>query len=99
MASRRIARFRALINDLRNIGPTSDARIKFIVDTTSLDSEGQSSPTEDQIITGRLLPNSNMYAQGSIRVNIILAPEFPFKPPKVILQTKVYHPNVSEEGK
>merc|ERR1711879_622331 len=25
-------------------------------------------------------------------------PEYPFKPPKVLFKTKMYHPNVSEEG-
>jgi hypothetical protein len=92
-------RLLALIDGLRNIGPTSDAKIKFIVDTTFLDNQGQASPTGERIITGRLLPNSNMYSQGSIRVDIILGPSFPFQPPKVILRTEIYHPNVDEKGK
>jgi len=98
MADRQTPRIYALINDLRNIGPTSNAKIKFILDGTPWDNDNQPSPSGDRIITGRLLPNSSIYAQGSIQIHIILGLQFPFKPPKVCLQTKVYHPNVSDEG-
>jgi ubiquitin-protein ligase len=88
------------IDALTNMGPTSDEPIKFIYNTSSWNNDANApEPTGDIIITGRLLPNSDIYRQGSIKTEIILGTQFPFKPPKVVLKTEVYHPNVTNDGK
>jgi hypothetical protein len=88
------------INRFKNIGPTSNSPVKFIVDSTPFDDEDNEPPkSEDWIINGRLLPHSEIYKNGAIRMQIVIPTTFPFKPPKVCLKTQVYHPNVTREGK
>jgi hypothetical protein len=90
------------INALKNMGPTSSEPIKFIYEKSPLDDDDDDDtpePTGDIIITGRLLPNSDIYRQGSIKTQIILGAKFPFQPPKVMLKTEVYHPNIAKNGK
>jgi hypothetical protein len=90
------------VNALRNMGPTSNEKIKFIYEKSPLDGDDDDDtpqPTGDFIITGRLLPNSEIYKEGSIKTEIIVGTSFPFKPPKVVLKTEVYHPNVAKDGK
>jgi ubiquitin-protein ligase len=99
MTSLRATKISASINDLTKIGLTSDAKIKFIIDKTPLDNQNQASSSGEGIIVGRLLPNSDIYKQGSIEVHIILGPSFPLQPPNICLKTKVYHPNVNEKGR
>merc|ERR1712098_160475 len=48
--------------------------------------------------TGLLVPNTAPYNKGAFRVEIKFPDEYPFKPPKVTLLTKIYHPNVDEKG-
>ncbi len=96
----RMKLIKSSINALKNMGPTSSEPIKFIYETSPWDDDDNASePTGDIIITGRLLPNSDIYRQGSIMTEIILGTSFPFKPPKVVLKTEVYHPNVAKNGK
>merc|ERR1712096_65992 len=47
--------------------------------------------------TVRALPG-NPYTNGSFIVSLEFPLEFPFKPPKVLLKTKIYHPNVDDNG-
>jgi ubiquitin-protein ligase len=84
---------------LKNMGPTSNEEIKFIYEKSPWDDENVREPEGDFIITGRLLPNSDIYKEGSIKTEIILGTQFPGKPPRVVLKTKIYHPNVDEKGK
>jgi len=37
-------------------------------------------------------------AKKGFRLEMNFPPEYPFKPPKVLFKTKVYHPNVDEKG-
>ena len=102
MASPRLRATRNSVNRLKNIGPTSNAPIKFIVDKTpfdGLDDEDEPPKDDEWIITGRLLPNSEVYKNGAIIIQISIPPTFPFKPPTVRVITKVFHPNIAKDGK
>lgn len=48
--------------------------------------------------TGKLLPSKAPYDKGAFKVEINFPPEYPFKPPKVLMQTRIYHPNIDEKG-
>ncbi|KAI3379813.1 hypothetical protein SNEBB_005414 [Seison nebaliae] len=58
------------------------------------------SPTASNFLkwSGLLLPTSQPYNLGAFRFEIEFPPEYPFKPPKITLKTRIYHPNVDEKG-
>ncbi|XP_077177085.1 ubiquitin/ISG15-conjugating enzyme E2 L6 [Paroedura picta] len=45
-----------------------------------------------------LVPDYRPYNKGAFRIEISFPCEYPFKPPKITFKTKIYHPNVDEEG-
>ncbi|XP_006881924.1 PREDICTED: ubiquitin-conjugating enzyme E2 L3-like [Elephantulus edwardii] len=47
---------------------------------------------------GLIVPNSPPYDKGAFRVEIRFPAEYPFKPPKILFKTKIYHPNIDETG-
>jgi ubiquitin-conjugating enzyme E2 L3 len=47
---------------------------------------------------GLIVPDSAPYNKGAFRIDLVFPPEYPFKPPKVTFRTKIYHPNVDENG-
>lgn len=47
---------------------------------------------------GLICPESPPYNKGAFKVDILFPLEYPFKPPKVALKTKIYHPNFDEKG-
>ncbi|XP_054441137.1 ubiquitin-conjugating enzyme E2 L3-like isoform X2 [Pteronotus mesoamericanus] len=46
----------------------------------------------------RLMKDNPPYDKGAFRIEINFPAEYPFKPPKIIFKTKIYHPNIDEKG-
>ena len=44
------------------------------------------------------LQDSAPYNKGAFKIEIAFPAEYPFKPPKILFKTKIYHPNVDEKG-
>lgn len=45
-----------------------------------------------------MIPDREPYNKGAFKISIDFPPEYPFKPPKVLFLTKIYHPNIDEKG-
>ncbi|XP_065893129.1 ubiquitin-conjugating enzyme E2 L3-like [Dysidea avara] len=47
---------------------------------------------------GLVVPELEPYNKGAFKIEIVFPAEYPFRPPKITFQTKIYHPNVDEKG-
>ena len=47
---------------------------------------------------GLIVPDNHSHDKGVFRIEINFPAEYPFKPPKITLKTKIYHPNTDEKG-
>lgn len=45
-----------------------------------------------------LIPESAPYSKGAFKIEVTFPAEYPFKPPKIVFKTRIYHPNVDEKG-
>jgi ubiquitin-protein ligase len=72
---------------------------KFIIENNPFGNDDAPPSSGTYTITGRILPTCDLYNKSAIRMDIILGPQCPMKPPAVRLQSKIYHPNVAEDGK
>ncbi|XP_051034719.1 ubiquitin-conjugating enzyme E2 L3-like [Phodopus roborovskii] len=46
----------------------------------------------------RLMKDDPPYDKGAFRLDINFPTEYPFKPPTITYETKIYHPNIDEKG-
>ncbi|KAA0183837.1 Ubiquitin-conjugating enzyme [Fasciolopsis buskii] len=49
--------------------------------------------------TGYLVPEEPPYNKGAFKIELTFPAEYPFKPPKLIFKTPIYHPNIDEHGR
>eukprot|EP00092_Neocalanus_flemingeri_P041361 GFUD01045036.1.p1 GENE.GFUD01045036.1~~GFUD01045036.1.p1 ORF type:complete len:155 (-),score=55.46 GFUD01045036.1:170-634(-) len=73
------------LGDLKNSGNKSFRNVQ--VDETNL-----------LVWQGLLVPDKAPYNKGAFLVDLVFPAEYPFKPPKVSFTTKIYHPNIDEDG-
>ena len=75
-----------------------------IVEKTPFDDDDESSKTitEGEVqyveIIVRLLPKSSPYNESGFRMRLRIPVDYPLRPPKAQLVTKIYHINVGPEG-
>ncbi|ODO05255.1 ubiquitin-conjugating enzyme E2 D/E [Cryptococcus wingfieldii CBS 7118] len=58
-------------------------------------------PDEDNIELWKIVmlgPPGSPYEKGRFNVNVDFSKDFPFKPPVIKFQTRVYHPNIDDDG-
>jgi len=74
-----------------------DALVRFLLDKSPFDIDDAKS--NENIIIGRILPESDIYKEGAYQIEIKLTVNFPIDPPEVRFLTPIYHPNVGKDGK
>lgn len=68
---------------------------KEYIDNVSVDSKDGSLYEYDATIIG---PIGTPYEGGIFKLSISITKDYPFKPPLVVFNTKIYHPNINSTG-
>jgi ubiquitin-conjugating enzyme E2 T len=82
----------------------SDAPVRFLLDKSPFtdidddDAMNEAVKSNEYLIIGRILPESNIYKEGAYQIEMKLTKTFPIDPPEVRFITPVYHPNVGKDG-
>jgi ubiquitin-protein ligase len=78
-----------------------NAPVRFLLDKSPFDDEDNESTTDQNVyvIIGRIFPNSEIFKECSIQIEMKLTSNYPTEPPEVRLITPIYHPNVDKNGK
>ncbi|KAG0165612.1 hypothetical protein DFQ28_008542 [Apophysomyces sp. BC1034] len=56
---------------------------------------------EDNVYRWKVLlsgPENSAYKGGTFKLDINFSPDYPFKPPTIKFLTKIYHPNIDDDG-
>ena len=87
-------RVKTQLDELRSLTTT------FVLDNLSFNEDEVINLTEtnERLIIGRILPQSEIFKEGAFRIEIKLPSVYPLSPPKVRFLTPVYHPNVGLNG-
>ena len=79
-----------------------DIPVKFILESSPFDDEDDekaATEKDEYVVTGRILPNSKIYKDYAIQIEIKLTSAYPKIAPTVRFLTRVYHPNVEPDGR
>jgi len=78
-----------------------NSSVKFLLDRSPFDEHDIETSTQQNVyvIIGRILPNSDIFKQSAIQIEMKLTSNYPLEPPEVRLLTPIYHPNVDKDGK
>lgn len=81
------------------------AKKRLISELSQLSTEDNSvfviSPKEDKItnLEGYIIgPKDTPYEGGKFYINITFPSDYPYNPPLILFKTKIYHPNINENG-
>ena len=81
-----VRRLEKELDDLRSHGPSSVHSVQVLDESNLLQWEVL------------IIPPNPPYNAGAFRLELNFPPQFPFKPPKILFKTTIYHPNVGEKG-
>ena len=80
-----------LLTDFKRINQSQDTEDEGVL----------ASPHEDDIMTWDCIifgPENSVWENGVFKLQMIFTEEYPNKPPKVTMKTKVFHPNFYANG-
>jgi ubiquitin-protein ligase len=75
--------------------------VKFILEKSPFDDDDDEKEAIEQdryVVIGRIFPNSDIYKDYAIKIEIILTSKYPEEAPEVRFLTPVYHPNIENDG-